>query len=123
MSETIKAGQIDFMIENRFAGQERDGGPSMQVLADVEGTRVQVLRFDMFRIQPHYHYAPTGMNTRYDLDPLTVEDGIGWVIGLLNKKLPALAAKAGYEKVADPATVEAAQQALPDIEKRWRAMA
>lgn len=123
MSETITAGSLDFMIENRNVGQDRDGGPSIQVLADVDGTRVQLLRFDMFRIQPHYHYAPTGENKRYDLDPLTVDDGIGWVIGLLGKKLPQLVAKAGYEKLADSATVEAAQKALPDIERRWRAMA
>jgi len=38
MGETITAGGLDFWIENRNAGQERDGGPSLQVLADVEGS-------------------------------------------------------------------------------------
>ena len=119
MAETITAGGLEFMVENRAVGQ--DGGPSMQVLADVDGSKVQVLRFDMFHKVPHYHYAPTGENVRYNLDPLTFEDGIGWVMGLFGKRFPQLVAKAGYEALATSDTVAAVEKALPEIEARWRA--
>lgn len=120
MAETITAGGLDFRIENRRVGE--DGGPSMQVLADVNGERVQVLRFDMFDKVPHYHYAPTGKNERYNLDPLTIDDGIGWVITLLSAKLPQVVAKAGYETLATETTTQAVVKELPEIERRWRAM-
>ena len=122
MPEMINAGDLEFSIEHRMQGSGRDGGPTIRVNAMVEGSKVEVLRIDMFRVQPHYHYAPGGQNLRYDLDPLTIDDGIGWAIGLLSKKLPQMVAKAGYEQLASQANVDAAAQVLPDIERRWRAM-
>lgn len=120
MSETIVAGGLEFVVENRSQG--KDGGPSLRVYGSVEGNRTQLLRFDMFREQPHYHYDPAGRDLRYDLDPLTLDDGIGWVIGLLSAKLPALLTKAGQADLAAPGTVAAATAALPEIERRWRSV-
>lgn len=120
MAETITVGGLDFQVENRRVGQ--DGGPSMQVLAEVDGERVQMLRFDMFDKVPHYHYAPMGKNERYNLDPLTIDDGIGWVINLLHEKLPKVIAKAGYETLATEASTQAVVKELPEIERRWRAI-
>jgi hypothetical protein len=119
MEETIVAGALEFHAEERSTG--RDGGPSLQVYAETGGARTQILRFDMFRTSPHYHYAPMGQDLRYNLDPLTLDDGIGWVIGLLNSKLPQVLAKAGYEQLATSENVSAAVAALPEVERRWRA--
>ena len=118
MAETAEAGGLLFYFENRATGN--DGGPSLQVRADVEGKTVQLLRFDMFYKQPHYHYAPEGRNIRYDLDPLAVDDGISWAIGLLRAKLPHLIAKAEYEPPLSSEAIAAALAALPQIEARWR---
>ena len=93
MAETIAAGGLAFFVENRAVGE--DGGTSLQVLATVDDQVVQLLRFDMFYKQPHYHYAPNAQDIRYDLDPLTVDDGIGWAVGLVSNKLLQLVAKAG----------------------------
>ena len=121
MAETVRAGGLEFFLENRSERADEDGGPSLQVLASVNGATVQLLRFDMFRMQPHYHYAPDGMNLRYSLDPLLVDDGISWALGLISRKLPQLLVKAGYETLAMPATVSQVVVALPEIERRWRA--
>jgi hypothetical protein len=118
MAETIEAGGLAFFFENRMTGS--DGGPSLQVRADVEGCTVQLLRFDMFYKQPHYHYAPDGLNIRYDIDPLTLDDGIGWAIGLLRAKLPQLLAKAEYPVALSQEATAAALTALPGIEAGWR---
>lgn len=120
MGETITAGGLEFFMENRTSAQ--DGGPSLRVFGMVDGQKVQLLRFDMFRVQPHYHYAPTGQNLRYDLDPLTMDDGIGWVISLLSRKLPQMLAKAGYEGLVSAHDSAAIAAALPEIERRWRAI-
>ncbi len=120
MEAIIATADLEFLVENRVG--ERDGGPSIQVRTTVDGQGVQVLRFDMFRIQPHYHYAPMGMNLRYDVDPLTVDDGIGWAISLLTSKLPQLVEKAGHPQLATPDNMDAAVRVLPEVERRWRAL-
>lgn len=119
MGDTIMAGGLEFHVENRTGGQ--DGGPSIQVRGTVDGERLQLLRFDMLHKQPHYHYAPTGQDLRYNLDPLTIDDGIGWVMNLLRTKLPRLVSKAGYEEFAGQIGVDEATAALPEIERKWRA--
>jgi hypothetical protein len=119
MGETIAAGGLEFYIENRVTAG--DGGPSLQILAVVDQQTVQLLRFDMFYKQPHYHYAPNGKNIRYDIDPLTIDDGIGWAVSLVRSKLPQLLAKAGHEGLLTFENAAAAAAALPQIEDRWRA--
>ena len=119
MSQTIKAGGLDFLLENRRVGE--DGGPSLQVLANVEDEVVQMLRFDMFEKRPHYHYAPNAQNLEYELDPLTLgDDGIKWAIGLIGSRLPELVAKAGYGGVVSPESASNVIAALPEIEAKWR---
>ena len=77
----------------------------------------------MFHNIPHYHYAPMGVNIRYDMDPLTLDDGIGWVIGLLRAKLPQMLTKAGHPELATTSNVDQALAVLPEVEKKWRAVA
>ena len=121
MSETITVGGLDIRIENRRVGQ--DGGLSMRVLGESDGAQVQLLRFDIFDKKPHYHYAPDGKNIEYDLDPLTCEDGVAWVMTQLHSKLPAMISKAGYNALAGRVDHQAVVAALPSIEKQWRALA
>ena len=122
MTETIEAGAFEFFLENRGNREDGDGGPSLQILSIIDGEKVQLLRFDMFRISPHYHYEPYGKNLCYSLDPLTLDDSIGWVIGLIRTKFPQLLAKAGHEGLATSADLAAVNVALPNVEQRWRAI-
>jgi hypothetical protein len=121
MGETITAGGLEFFFENRVSGQ--DGGPSLQVRGVVDGQPVQMLRFDMFYGDPHYHYAPTGYNLQYKLDPMLLEqdDGIGWALSLVRAKLPRLLTKAGFEAILPSLDQPAIASALSEVERRWRA--
>ena len=119
MAEHIAVGGLEFLVENRAVGE--DGGPSLHVMALVEGQNVELLRFDMFQKQPHYHYAPNARDIRYQLDPLSLDDGIGWAIGFIHRKLPQLLAKAGYEGILSSDDTVKVVAALPHIETRWRA--
>ncbi|MSQ28511.1 MAG: hypothetical protein EXR51_10300 [Dehalococcoidia bacterium] len=121
MGEIITAGDLQFFVENRMQGTGEDGGPTMRVNAMVSPDRVELLRIDMFRVQPHYHYDPRGKNLQYQLDPLTIDDGIGWAIGLVTRKLPQMLEKAGHPELATPGNLTAAAEALPEVERRWRA--
>ena len=123
MSETIKAGELDFHLENREQGEGHDGGPTMRVTSHIEGKNREILRIDMFRVKPHYHYdpGPEGKQLRYDLDPLLIDDGIDWAISLVGRKLPQMLEKAGFPQLATPINIEAATKLLPEIEKTWRA--
>jgi hypothetical protein len=120
MTDTIKAGKLEFLLEFRGERKDEDGGPTMRVLGPVDGKNVELLRFDMFRISPHYHYAPGGVNLRYSLDPVLLGDGISWVMDVISHKLPELLAKAGYPTLATPTTVAEIRKALPEIEALWR---
>ena len=120
MTETMAVGALEFLMENRAAGE--DGGPSIRVLGKVEGRQVELLRFDMFFKVPHYHYDPDGTDLRYDLDPLTHGDTISWVMGQFRERLPQLVARAGYETLSAAIDQGAVAAALPEIERRWRAL-
>ncbi len=60
MSEekVFSTGGVELHVDNRTLGE--DGGPAVRVYGDVDGKSVQLLRFDCFRKNPHYHYDPSG---------------------------------------------------------------
>ena len=96
--EHIPAGNVEFLVETRESRE--DGGPSIRVVTTEGGEEVQLLRFDCFRVRPHYHYAPGGMNSSYDIDPTVVSDSLGWVIAQLRANLRAMVDRAGFPTVA-----------------------
>ena len=83
MSEekTIDAGGLSFKVDYRHFGDDR--GPSIRVMASVGDEEVQVLRFDCFDNDPHYHYDPTGSNRMFHLDPLTMGDAVAFTLDQL----------------------------------------
>ncbi len=115
----IPAGNVEFLVETRESGD--DGGPSIQVLATVEGREVQLLRFDCFRKGPHYHYDPDGRNHHYDLDPLFIEDSLGWALTQLGERLGPLVERAGYPAVAQALDTPAVAAGLAQVEAHFRA--
>ena len=115
--ERIPAGNVEFLVETREAGG--DGGPSIQVRTVQEGTAVQLLRFDCFRTKPHYHYAPTGMNTEYNIDPTVVSDSLGWAVGQLQANLGPMIDRAGYPGVAENLEPAAVADGLAQVVKHF----
>ena len=119
--ERIPAGNVVFLVETREAGG--DGGPSIQVRASLEGRDVQLLRFDCFRQQPHYHYEPDGADVQYELDPTVIEDSLSWVLIQLESKLGQMLVRAGYEPLAQGLDPSAVKAGLQQVEAHFRASA
>ncbi len=115
--ESIPAGNVEFRVETR-EGRD-DGGPSIRVQTTEGGEEIQLLRFDCFRIRPHYHYAPGGSNAGYDIDPTLVGDSLGWVISQLRTNLKDMVDRAGYPAVAERLDQSAVTAALEQVEAHF----
>jgi hypothetical protein len=114
----LEASGLDFAIEYRNTRTDR--GPSLQILGEVDGKTVQLLRFDCFEHEPHFHYDPDGKNNRIFLNTARVSDPIAWTIDYLRGNFTSLIRIAGYGQVAERLDEAALTAALPGIEKALR---
>src|SRR5437588_179564 len=97
-----------------------DHGPSLRIYGDVEGKPVQLLRFDCFENEPHFHYDPDGKNNRILMNKTRASDPIAWTIDYLRGNFTSLIRIAGYGKLADGLDETALTAALPGLEKALR---
>jgi len=114
----LQASGLCFEVEYRNTRTDR--GPSLQVLGDVDGKRVQLLRFDCFEDEPHFHYDPQGKNNRIFLNKTRVSDPIAWSMDYLRGNFASLIRIAGYGGLADRLDEAALTAALPGVEKALR---
>jgi len=117
----LEASGLCFAVDYR--NTKTDRGPSLQVLGDVDGKRVQLLRFDCFENEPHFHYDPEGKNNRIFLNSvgrMKVSDSIAWSMDYLRGNFASLVRIAGYGKLADRLNEAALTAALPGVEKALR---
>ena len=103
----VEAGPIRIGLEKRdFPG---DGGIAIHVLGDVGEEEHELLTFDCFDNEPHYHYGPRAKNQRLYLDTAAVPDPLRWALDLFKGgKLVPMLQRAGYYDHAarlNPATV------------------
>ena len=85
-----------------------DGGLAIHVLSDLAGNtgrvfteETELLAFDCFRDDPHYHYGPRNKNHRIFWDKTLVPDPLGWCLDQFKTgKLKAMLERAGYPGVA-----------------------
>jgi predicted DNA-binding ribbon-helix-helix protein len=117
--QAMAASGLCFTVEYRNTGTG-DRGPSLQVLGDVDGKRTQLLRFDCFEHEPHFHYDPDGKNNRIFLNTTRVSDPIAWSMDYLRGNFASLVRIAGYGKLADQLDEAALTATLPGIEKALR---
>ena len=115
---TIGIGGLRFKVTYRQASTDR--GPSLRIYGDVEGKPVQLLRFDCFENEPHFHYDPEGKNNRIFLNKARASDPIAWTIDYLRGNVTSLVRIAGYGRLADRLDEEALTGALPGLEKALR---
>lgn len=94
----IGEGAIKFGLEYRDLLS--DQGVCIHALGDVDGEEVELLRFDCFDHEPHYHYGPEKRNTRLMLDKTTEGDPLDWTLTQLNERLPEMVRRAGYDDLA-----------------------
>lgn len=118
----IEAGAIRFGLEYRDLGD--DGGQAIHVLGDVAGQEIELLAFDCFVNQPHYHYGPRAKNERIYWDKTTVPDTLRWTLDQFKDgKLPAMIRRAGYPGIVADLDDALIQSKLPEIEAKTKAMA
>lgn len=95
----IGEGNIKFGLEYRDLLS--DQGVCIHALGNVDGTEVELLRFDCFDHEPHYHYGPAKRNERLMLDQTTEGNPLDWAIVQLRNRLPDMVRRAGYDDLAD----------------------
>jgi hypothetical protein len=87
---------------------------------------VQLLRFDCFEHEPHFHYDPDGKNTRiflHTVGRMRVADPITWTMDYLRGNIASLVRIAGYGQCADQLDEAALSAVLPGVEQALRASA
>ena len=97
--QELTIGGATFRVEYRTA--DTDYGPAIRVFADVEGEPRQVLRFDCFADDPHYHYDPTGVNKMFHLDEMTMGCSIEFSLRQIAENTQAMINKAGFAATAE----------------------
>ena len=119
MNEKVfQVGGIELHVDNRDIGE--DGGPSVRVYGEVDGENIQLLRFDCFRKDPHYHYDPSGKNDQRSLDKESVPDSVAWTVEQLEQNLVEMIHTAGYASVAEAVDQTAVTQVLSEVESLMR---
>ena len=116
--KVFHAGGVEFHVDNRNLGE--DGGPSVRVFSEADSKNIQLLRFDCFRKNPHYHYDPSGKNDHRNLDKVTVLDSVAWTIEQLGQNLVEMINTAGYTSIAEQVDQAAVTKILPEIESLMR---
>ena len=119
MNEKVfDVGGVELHVDQRNFGS--DGGPSVRVYGEADGENIQLLRFDCFRKDPHYHYDPSGKNDQRSLDKTSVPDSVAWTIKQLGNNLVEMIHTAGYASVAEQVDQTAVAQVLPEVESLMR---
>jgi hypothetical protein len=91
---------VRLRAENRV---DEDRGPSVHVVDGTDG--FEYLRFDLFEVEPHYHYIgrePDGLVFQrvVTYDAAAFGDPIEWATGCLRQRLPAMLRVAGGGELA-----------------------
>ena len=121
-SFVYKAGPLDITLEYRAL--MADQGVCAQVFASVDGKDTEILRFDCFDQNPHYHYGPENHNLRLFLDKTTCGNPFGWTMDNLRENLPVMIERAGYDDLAAAVEAQPVPVAILDeIEAKGRDLA
>jgi hypothetical protein len=109
----IQAGALRFGIEYRRL--QNDQGICIHVYCGPDDQQDEVLRFDCFERQPHYHYA-WSRNDRYvPLDTAADGDPLRWTLERLQTRLPAMLIRAEAPDLARSLDQRDIDAALPKI--------
>lgn len=107
-TQSVEMGGLRFVVSHRTLG-DGDGGPTIEVYGDVQGTDTQVLRFDCFRKVPHYHMPPSSSEV-LKLDPAAVGDGLEWSLTQIREHIPEMLSTAGFIELAEEVDRSALQR-------------
>jgi hypothetical protein len=94
-----------------------DRGVSLHVFAEVGGRRVEVLRFDCFQEDPHYHYVSweARSNEMLHIDPVAEGDPLAWALERIRTRLPQMLERAGAGDAAARVDLRRVEAVLPRV--------
>ncbi len=118
---TVVAGAITFVVEHRTIVQDgiEAGGPTIRVLGGDDDH--EYLRFDMFDVNPHYHYEPPAHDERIlGLDTVAEGDAVSWAIARLRDRLVPMLAEADGEALTDGLDTRTLARAVDEVESLAR---
>ena len=101
-----------------------DRGVSLHVFGWQEGERRELLRFDCFAEDPHYHYVSwrERSNEMIHLDPAADGDPLAWALERIRTRLPPMLARAGAPELAERIDALALEEVMPRLtEAAYRA--
>ena len=94
----LSLGGLEFEVLRRDVGE--DGGTSIEIFGEVAGQRTQVLRFDCFRLDPHYHMPPAASG-QLPIEREKVGDPLEWALACTRERVPEMIRAGGYADLAD----------------------
>ncbi|MEC9010144.1 MAG: hypothetical protein VX311_04955 [Planctomycetota bacterium] len=110
----LEIGGVVLAIDYRR--MEEDRGSSVKVFGDIDGQRVQLLRFDCFDQDPHYHYAPTGVNRMFHLDRLTMGCPVAFTLDQVKRNTRSMVAAAGFEEFSEGVDQDALAARIGEVQ-------
>ena len=116
--ELIPAGAVTFGLEYRTLRGGEEEGVCIHVYGnEIEGPDKELLRFDCFRVAPHYHYrnAPVKKNERLMLDFTAEGDALAWTLDKIRNRLPIMLLRCEAENIARKVDQRDIDAALPKI--------
>jgi hypothetical protein len=117
--ELVQAGAVTFGLEYRTnVGAMDDEGICIHVYGnEVEGSDKELLRFDCFRINPHYHYRnkPLEQNVRLELDFTAEGDPLVWTLDKIRNRLPIMLLRCQADGIARSVDQRDVNAAMPKI--------
>jgi hypothetical protein len=117
--DKVEIGNIKFGLEYRHIPQINDQGMAIHVLSDVAGQEVELLAFDCFEGEPHYHYGPRNEDIRIYWDVTTSGETLRWTLDQFKAgNLRKMIDRAGYPSIASAVDEKLLQEMLPSIEAR-----
>ena len=116
----IDAGSLTFGVRYRVISG--DQGVTIRAMSSSTGEETELVSFDCFDQQPHYHYGAGG-GGRQLMDKTTTGNPVGWALKQLRNRLPQMLERAGHSEVAGTIDDEAIASALDEVEKEARSMA
>ena len=95
----FQVGPLRITVEHR--GTPDDAGPAVRVFGLVGREERQLLRFDCFANDPHYHYDPDGVNEVHHMNDEGIVDPVEWTLHRLERNLAEMIRRAGFGSLAD----------------------
>ena len=115
--ETV-IGAFTFGLVHRNV--EADGGLTLHIFGPVKGKEEEILRFDCFKANPHYH---VGFSYRgYEALEIHSDEPFKWTIDALTTSFDEFADRAGADMDTVGDVKSKLAEALPAIAERGRAL-